>query len=174
MEEDTVDSDSDHDERVQERKQKFIKKRAERKSAYLDKVKGKVDIKVVCAKNLKRMDPFPFSSDPYVVMKSGHKMVKTEVVENNLNPIWNENFTLPLFGIEEPLRICVLDRDLDKDSDDIIGDAVLYLKDHEPYSHVELNIDLADEKGTKGQCGVLCLQLHIQAEYEATKRDILP
>lgn len=58
------------------------------------KPQGKVAVTIVKANNLKNMEMIG-KSDPYVVVhiKPLFK-VKTNVVDNNLNPVWNQTFEL--------------------------------------------------------------------------------
>lgn len=58
------------------------------------KPQGKVAVTIVKANNLKNMEMIG-KSDPYAVVhiKPLFK-VKTNVVDNNLNPVWNQTFEL--------------------------------------------------------------------------------
>lgn len=58
------------------------------------KPQGKVAVTIVKANNLKNMEIIG-KSDPYAVVhiKPLFK-VKTNVVDNNLNPVWNQTFEL--------------------------------------------------------------------------------
>ncbi|CAI9282706.1 unnamed protein product [Lactuca saligna] len=62
------------------------------------------------------------SSDPYVVIRMGKQKLKTRVVKNNINPVWDEALTL---SVSEPLpvKLEVYDRDTFS-LDDKMGDAV--------------------------------------------------
>ncbi|KAL7606268.1 protein C2-DOMAIN ABA-RELATED 4 [Lactuca sativa] len=62
------------------------------------------------------------SSDPYVVIRMGKQKLKTRVVKNNINPVWDEALTL---SVAEPLpvKLEVYDRDTFS-LDDKMGDAV--------------------------------------------------
>ncbi|KAK9133986.1 hypothetical protein Scep_013514 [Stephania cephalantha] len=67
------------------------------------------------------------TSDPYVVLKLDNQVVKTKVISNSLNPVWNEEFT---FSITEPvgvLNLEVFDKDRFK-ADDEMGYARIGLQ----------------------------------------------
>ncbi|KAK9156348.1 hypothetical protein Sjap_003828 [Stephania japonica] len=67
------------------------------------------------------------TSDPYVVLKLDNQVVKTKVISNSLNPVWNEEFT---FSITEPvgvLNLEVFDKDRFK-ADDEMGYAHIGLQ----------------------------------------------
>lgn len=58
------------------------------------KPRGKLTVTIVKANNLKNMEMIG-KSDPYVVVYVRPLFkVKTTVVENNLNPTWNQTFEL--------------------------------------------------------------------------------
>lgn len=58
------------------------------------KPQGKVTVTVEKANNLKNMEMIG-KSDPYVVLYIRPLFkVKTQVVDNNLNPLWNQAFEL--------------------------------------------------------------------------------
>ncbi|XP_044494709.1 protein C2-DOMAIN ABA-RELATED 7-like [Mangifera indica] len=52
-----------------------------------------------------------FSSDPYVVVTQGKQKLKTKVVSNNCNPVWNEDLTLPIRDPSIPVQLTVYDKD---------------------------------------------------------------
>ncbi|KAL5570827.1 hypothetical protein UlMin_020424 [Ulmus minor] len=62
------------------------------------------------------------SSDPYVVLKSGKQKLKTRVMKGNVNPEWNESFTLSVSEPNLPIQLCVYDKDTFS-FDDKMGDA---------------------------------------------------
>lgn len=57
--------------------------------------KGSIEVHVKCAKNLKNMDSGIMGdlSDPFVVVTCGAQQYKTRVIDDDLNPIWDEKFT---------------------------------------------------------------------------------
>ncbi|PWA50133.1 calcium-dependent lipid-binding (CaLB domain) family protein [Artemisia annua] len=62
------------------------------------------------------------TSDPYVIVRMGKQKLKTRVVKNNINPVWNEDLTL---SVAEPLPVKLEVYDKDTFSlDDKMGDAV--------------------------------------------------
>lgn len=89
-------------------------------------MEGRVDIKILCGKDLFGMD-FSGKSDPYVEVFQGDKMLhKTAKKANTLNPEWNEQFSFYLMDQSGPIIFKVLDRDL-PDKDDFMGEAHLDL-----------------------------------------------
>ncbi|KAL5574003.1 hypothetical protein UlMin_023600 [Ulmus minor] len=62
------------------------------------------------------------SSDPYVVLKLGKQKLKTRVMKGNVNPEWNESFTLSVSEPNLPIQLCVYDKDTFS-FDDKMGDA---------------------------------------------------
>ncbi|KAL7612381.1 protein C2-DOMAIN ABA-RELATED 3 [Lactuca sativa] len=60
-------------------------------------------------------------SDPYIIFKLGDQKVKTKVVKNNNNPVWDEVLTLAMFE-PLPIKMEVYDKDTFS-QDDELGDA---------------------------------------------------
>jgi len=67
------------------------------------------------------------TSDPYVILKLGNQKVKTKVINSCLNPIWNEELTLPLTDPVGVLKLEVFDKDRFK-ADDEMGHAEVSLQ----------------------------------------------
>lgn len=71
-------------------------------------------VNVVEARGLKAMD-LGKSSDPFVVIQVGDKILQTSVQRRSLNPVWNETFVFPgsslaqLYG--ETLLLTIVDKD---------------------------------------------------------------
>eukprot|EP01111_Echinosteliopsis_oligospora_P019500 TRINITY_DN946_c0_g1_i2.p1 TRINITY_DN946_c0_g1~~TRINITY_DN946_c0_g1_i2.p1 ORF type:complete len:232 (-),score=50.28 TRINITY_DN946_c0_g1_i2:27-722(-) len=89
---------------------------------------GQLTVQVLEGRNLANKDLFS-KSDPYCVLSIHHKSSfqmfgsehKTNVVNNNQNPVWNQTFTLPVTNPEtDLLRIKV--KDSDPGRDDTIGE----------------------------------------------------
>ncbi|KAL4278311.1 hypothetical protein GQ457_03G028680 [Hibiscus cannabinus] len=81
---------------------------------------GLVKVNVVKGTNLAVRDMV--SSDPYVILSLGQQSVKTRVIKNNLNPVWNESLMLSIPDNVPPLKVFVYDKDTFK-ADDFMGDA---------------------------------------------------
>lgn len=62
------------------------------------------------------------SSDPYVMLTLGNQSVKTRVIKNNLNPVWNEKLMLSIPDDVPPLIVNVFDKDKFS-TDDHMGEA---------------------------------------------------
>lgn len=72
---------------------------------------GVLVVSVLRAKQLKNAD-FLGLSDPYVKLKLKDSTQKTKVIMNNLNPEWNETFTMVVNDPEtDSLEISVWDWD---------------------------------------------------------------
>ncbi|RDY01572.1 putative ADP-ribosylation factor GTPase-activating protein AGD11, partial [Mucuna pruriens] len=63
---------------------------------------GLIKVNVVKGTNLAIRDVM--TSDPYVIISLGHQSVKTRVIKNNLNPIWNERLMLSIPDHIPPLK----------------------------------------------------------------------
>jgi len=74
--------------------------------------KGKLSVRIKSGKHLPAKD-MNGKSDPYVVLKLGKQKEKTKVIKANLNPTWNEHFSLKVTDHEsEKLVLQVYDYDL--------------------------------------------------------------
>ncbi|CAA7022432.1 unnamed protein product [Microthlaspi erraticum] len=81
---------------------------------------GLMKIRVKKGINLARRDSR--SSDPFVVITMGLHKLKTRTVEDNCNPEWNEELTLAIKNLNEPVNLTVYDKDTFT-SHDKMGDA---------------------------------------------------
>ncbi|KAK7243371.1 hypothetical protein RIF29_38164 [Crotalaria pallida] len=81
---------------------------------------GLIMVNVVKGTNLAVRDVV--SSDPYVILSLGHQSVKTRVIKNNLNPVWNESLMLSIPENIPPLKVLVYDKDTFS-TDDFMGEA---------------------------------------------------
>ncbi|XP_021886880.1 probable ADP-ribosylation factor GTPase-activating protein AGD11 isoform X2 [Carica papaya] len=81
---------------------------------------GLIKVNVVKGTNLAVRDVM--SSDPYVILALGHQSVKTRVIKNNLNPVWNESLMLSIPDHIPPLKVLVYDKDTFS-TDDFMGEA---------------------------------------------------
>ncbi|KAK9741928.1 hypothetical protein RND81_03G138200 [Saponaria officinalis] len=81
---------------------------------------GLIKVNVVKGTNLAVRDVV--TSDPYVILSLGQQSVKTRVIKNNLNPVWNEKLMLSIPDCIPPLKLLVYDKDTFT-TDDFMGQA---------------------------------------------------
>ncbi|PKI62715.1 hypothetical protein CRG98_016890 [Punica granatum] len=81
---------------------------------------GLIKVNVVKGTNLAVRDMM--TSDPYVILTLGQQSVKTRVIKNNLNPVWNEKLMLSIPDNVPPLKVLVYDKDTFS-TDDFMGEA---------------------------------------------------
>uniref|UniRef100_A0A0D9ZYI9 Uncharacterized protein n=1 Tax=Oryza glumipatula TaxID=40148 RepID=A0A0D9ZYI9_9ORYZ len=105
------------------------------------------------------------SSDPYVMLNLGHQTMKTKVIKNTLNPVWNERLMLSIPHPVPPLKLQVFDKDTFS-SDDRMGDVevdiqplIAAAREHESSaaiaSSVEVTKLLASDDGTLARDSVI-------------------
>ncbi|XP_054814575.1 probable ADP-ribosylation factor GTPase-activating protein AGD11 [Prosopis cineraria] len=105
------------------RKEPDINNKASKKSnslAGMVEFVGLIKVNVVKGTNLVVRDVV--TSDPYVTLSLGHQSVKTRVIKNNLNPVWNESLMLSIPHNIPPLKVHVYDKDTFS-TDDFMGEA---------------------------------------------------
>jgi hypothetical protein len=111
-----------------------------------DDILGNLDITLKGAKDLIAADPFPYSSDPYVLFRMGDALVRSDTIMNNLNPKWNQDLSLPIVSFEDDLIIRVMDYDPaeqnDGNEDDFLGEIKIRVTDFSPNELLDLNIPL--------------------------------
>ncbi|KAK4803011.1 hypothetical protein SAY86_001214 [Trapa natans] len=105
------------------------------------KPQGKLTVTVVKANDLKNMEIIG-KSDPYVVVHIRPLFkVKTKVIENNLNPLWDQTFELIAEDKEtQSLIVEVFDQDIGQDKQ--LGIAKLPLIDLEAETSKEIELRL--------------------------------
>ncbi|WOG82769.1 hypothetical protein DCAR_0101937 [Daucus carota subsp. sativus] len=81
---------------------------------------GLIKVNVVRGTNLAVRDMV--TSDPYVILSLGNQIVRTRVIKNNLNPVWNEKLMLSIPESVPPLKLLVYDKDTFT-NDDFMGEA---------------------------------------------------
>ncbi|GAV80320.1 C2 domain-containing protein/ArfGap domain-containing protein [Cephalotus follicularis] len=81
---------------------------------------GLIKVNVVRGTNLAIRDVR--SSDPYVILAMGDQSVRTRVIKNNLNPVWNESLMLSIPEHVPTLKVLVYDKDKFS-TDDFMGEA---------------------------------------------------
>ncbi|GAB2290876.1 hypothetical protein Dimus_025140 [Dionaea muscipula] len=105
------------------------------------KPQGKLTVMVLKANDLKNMEMIG-KSDPYVILNIRPLFkVKTKVIEDNLNPVWNETFELIAEDKEtQSLILEVFDKDIGQDKK--LGVAKLPLIDLEREKEKEIQLRL--------------------------------
>ncbi|KAE8658617.1 hypothetical protein F3Y22_tig00116971pilonHSYRG00959 [Hibiscus syriacus] len=51
------------------------------------------------------------TSDPYIIFGMGNQSLKTEVIDRDVNPVWDEDLTLSIRDLEMPIQLTVYDCD---------------------------------------------------------------
>ncbi|KAE8753209.1 hypothetical protein FOCC_FOCC000132 [Frankliniella occidentalis] len=84
------------------------------------------------------------TSDPYVKFKVGGRLMhKSKTIARDLNPVWDESFTLAIEDPFQPVQLKVFDYDWGL-QDDFMGSAVLDLTRLDLGRHTELCLPLKD------------------------------
>uniref|UniRef100_A0AAQ5YRU8 C2 domain-containing protein n=1 Tax=Amphiprion ocellaris TaxID=80972 RepID=A0AAQ5YRU8_AMPOC len=106
------------------------------------------------------------TSDPYVKFKlDGKTFYKSKVVYKNLNPTWNESFSLPVKDLNQKLYIKVYDRDLT--TDDFMGSASVLLSNLEVN---ELSLPLDDPNSLEEDMGFVLVDMSLSLRDGESKR----
>ncbi|TKS69726.1 Multiple C2 and transmembrane domain-containing protein 2 [Collichthys lucidus] len=109
------------------------------------------------------------TSDPYVKFKlEGKTFYKSKVVYKDLNPTWNETFSLPVKDLNQKLYIKVYDRDLT--SDDFMGSASVTLSDLEMDKVNELSLALDDPNSLEEDMGVILVDMSLSRRDGDSKK----
>nr|XP_019935884.1 PREDICTED: multiple C2 and transmembrane domain-containing protein 2-like isoform X2 [Paralichthys olivaceus] len=109
------------------------------------------------------------TSDPYVKFKfDGKTFYKSKVVYKNLNPTWNETFSLPVKDLNQKLYIKVYDRDLT--TDDFMGSAIVILSDLEMDKVNELSLSLDDPNSLEQDMGTVLVDMSLSVRDGDSKR----
>ncbi|KAL4420729.1 hypothetical protein ABPG75_010385 [Micractinium tetrahymenae] len=121
------------------------------------KFAGLLEVTVKSASNLMRADWWPGAkSDPFVVLNVGDSAAITSVINQNLDPVWNETFYL---FVSDPatqrLVVKVLDQDMGK-ADDLLGSAMRGLQDLAGGAARQVDLPL---RGPQGATGAVSLAL---------------
>ncbi|XVF41123.1 hypothetical protein PTKIN_Ptkin01aG0255300 [Pterospermum kingtungense] len=125
---------------------------------------GLVKVNVVKGTNLVVRDMM--TSDPYVILSLGQQSVKTHVIKNNLNPVWNESLMLSIPENIPPLKVLVYDKDTFS-TDDFMGDAEIDIQplfsaakayeNFEIFEPMELGKSVASKDNTLVKEGIITL-----------------
>ncbi|XP_072321157.1 multiple C2 and transmembrane domain-containing protein 2-like [Eucyclogobius newberryi] len=98
------------------------------------------------------------TSDPYVKFKlDGKTFYKSKVVYKNLNPLWNETFSIPVKDLNQKIYIKVYDRDLT--TDDFMGSTNVVLSELEMDKANELSLPLNDPNSLEEDMGLLLVDM---------------
>ncbi|XP_041639957.1 multiple C2 and transmembrane domain-containing protein 2-like isoform X2 [Cheilinus undulatus] len=109
------------------------------------------------------------TSDPYVKFKlDGKTFYKSKVVYKDLNPTWNETFSLPVKDLNQKLYIKVYDRDLT--TDDFMGSTSVFLSDLEIDKVHELDLPLDDPNSLEDDMGSVLVDLSLSRRDRDSKR----
>ncbi|XVF33454.1 hypothetical protein REPUB_Repub17cG0170000 [Reevesia pubescens] len=137
------------------------------------KPEGKLTVTVVKANDLKNMEMIG-KSDPYVVVHIRPLFkVKTKVIDNNLNPVWNQTFELIAEDREtQALTVEVFDQDIGQDKR--LGIAKFRLIELEPETPNEVNLSLLSsldtlkvkDKKDRGSCNIKLLYHQFSKEEQ--------
>jgi C2 domain len=105
---------------------------------------GRVYAKVIRATNLPKTDTLG-KCDPYVLLSIGDaeqsEVVCTSIKKRTLNPVWNEEFVIPVYNGTESLDLELFDHD-ELDSDDCVGSISIPLSALSHQAHVEAWFDI--------------------------------
>ncbi|KAA3475335.1 synaptotagmin-4-like [Gossypium australe] len=137
------------------------------------KPEGKLTVTVVKANDLKNMEMIG-KSDPYVVVYIRPLFkVKTKVINNNLNPVWNQTFELIAEDREtQALTVEVFDQDIGQDKR--LGIANFRLIGLEPETPKEITLNLLSsldtlkvkDKKDRGNCTIKLLYHQFNKEEQ--------
>ncbi|KAM4592988.1 multiple C2 and transmembrane domain-containing protein 2-like isoform 3-T5 [Odontesthes bonariensis] len=109
------------------------------------------------------------TSDPYVKFKlDGKTIYKSKVVYKNLNPTWNESFSLPVKDLNQKLYIKVYDRDLT--TDDFMGSACVLLSNLETDKVNELSLALDDPNSLEEDMGTVLVDMSLSLRNGDSKK----
>ncbi|XP_058244091.1 multiple C2 and transmembrane domain-containing protein 2 isoform X2 [Hemibagrus wyckioides] len=113
------------------------------------------------------------TSDPYVKFQiNGKTVYKSKVVYKNLNPAWNECFSIPIRDLEQNISVKVYDRDLR--SRDFMGSSAITLSNLELDKTSEMILRLKDPGSLEEDMGVIILDACVSICEGPTKRNKWP
>ncbi|KAK9367396.1 C2 domain-containing protein [Lipomyces kononenkoae] len=121
---------------------------------------GFLSVKVIDATHLPAADRSG-KSDPYCVFEyNGAKVYKTKIVKKTLNPVWGEQFEVPITKLSSAnFAIKVYDWDMGPGEDDFLGGAPINISKLEPLQ-TESSIVTLD-----GKSGQVRLEMRFRPEY---------
>ncbi|XP_037928504.1 multiple C2 and transmembrane domain-containing protein-like isoform X1 [Teleopsis dalmanni] len=108
-------------------------------------------------------------SDPYVKFKVGGRLLhKSRTIHRDLNPIWDEVFTVPIEDPFQSIIVKVFDYDWGL-QDDFMGSAKLDLTQLELGKAEDINLRLFDENHPERQLGEILLNLTLWPRSQEDK-----
>lgn len=140
----------------------------------------KLSVTVVSASGLRNTDWSLFDrnnvSDPYVVCKVRNKeMFRTEVIDNNLNPVWNHSPQALELKAENDLRFEIYDMDTGLTAGDWLGTATMSWWECEAADGRPITLDLGrDSKGNRNGTMVVRVQRAPGASTQRWKKEEPP
>lgn len=129
-----------------------------------------VEVKLICAENLKPLD-FDGTSDPYVVFELDGQSSQSTIKPNTLNPTWNETFTFAVTKLDTFLYVKIFDKDR-FGSDDLEGVMRINLMDlREQVSHEDFYNIYQEDYVTleRGQLRLQLLLVYSRKQFNETK-----
>ncbi|XP_043690964.1 probable ADP-ribosylation factor GTPase-activating protein AGD11 [Telopea speciosissima] len=102
---------------------------------------GLIKVNIIRGTNLAIRDVM--TSDPYVILTLGQQTMKTRVIKNNLNPVWNERLMLSIPEPIPPLKLLVYDKDTFT-PDDRMGEAEIDIQPLVTASKVHKNSTITE------------------------------
>jgi Ca2+-dependent lipid-binding protein len=97
-----------------------------------DAAPWRLNIHLLRAENLIVGDLWTGKSDGYVVFKQGRIEHRSRVVQQDLNPVWDQRFEMGVLDVTGYLEVQVWDEDTKPARDDDLGRAVVRLQDIGP------------------------------------------
>lgn len=124
-------------------------------------------LQIVEAKDIPRMDPAPFTADPFVLFRLStiDEEYQTKVIKQNLRPVWNEEFHIPFNPTKNPILHMEL-FDWDKlTKNDLISTRDFQISDYEPGKVFDKWVDFFAAPKVK-KPGQVHLVFHIADPHE--------
>ena len=76
-----------------------------------EKLFGRIDYHIHCAKNLPNMDMFSLT-DPFVTVEiDGEELGRTKIIDDQLNPVWDKHGSFNINQELDEIRFMVYDKD---------------------------------------------------------------
>ncbi|CAG9135040.1 unnamed protein product [Plutella xylostella] len=109
------------------------------------------------------------TSDPYVKFKSGGRLLhKSKIIYRDLNPVWDESFTVPIEDPFQPVQIKVFDYDWGL-QDDFMGSCLVDLTALELGRGQDLALCLRDPAKPAAALGELLLHVTLWPKSQEDK-----